>query len=52
MPAGDYLLGLACFGAMLAAVTGGAWLLLSKRFGDLTGAPRAIGLAVLDLLRR
>jgi hypothetical protein len=47
MPAGDYLLGLACFGAMIAATAGGAWLLLRKRFEDLTGAPRAIGLAVL-----
>src|SRR3954452_15712985 len=47
MPAGDYLLGLACFAAMLFATVGGAWLLLGKRFGHLTGPARALALAIL-----
>jgi hypothetical protein len=47
MPAGDYLLGLACFAAMLIATVGGAWLLLGKRFGHLSGPARALALAIL-----
>jgi 4-amino-4-deoxy-L-arabinose transferase-like glycosyltransferase len=47
MPAGDYLLGLACFAAMLIATVGGAWLLLGKRFGHLTGPARGLALATL-----
>ena len=47
MPTGDYVLGFACFLAMLAATAGGAWLLLTKRFAHLRGATRAIAFAVL-----
>ena len=47
MPAGDYLLGLACFAALLTATLGGAWLLLRKRFGDLSGSPAAVAAIVL-----
>ncbi len=47
MPTGDYVLGLACFIAMLAATAGGAWLLLTKRFDHLSGAPRAIAFSIL-----
>src|SRR4051812_21586047 len=47
MPAGGYLLGLACFATMLIATVGGAWLLLGKRFGHLTGSARVLALAIL-----
>src|SRR5829696_3646655 len=47
MPAGDYVLGLACFTAMLTATAGGAWMLLGKRFGQLRGTSRVLGMAIL-----
>jgi Dolichyl-phosphate-mannose-protein mannosyltransferase len=50
LSAGDYLGGVAIFALMLGAVLGGAWLLLSRRFGDLRGAERVVGFAVLATL--
>ncbi len=50
MPAGDYIEGLAIFVAMLAACTGGAWLLIAKRAAELEGALRLLALALVATL--
>lgn len=46
----DYVTGVALFAAMLAGGLAGAWLLLRKRYGYLTGAPRALAYGMLATL--
>jgi Dolichyl-phosphate-mannose-protein mannosyltransferase len=47
---GDYLGGVAIFALMLGAVLWGAWLLLTRRLGDLRGAERVVAFGVLATL--
>lgn len=46
----DYVVGVVAFTVMLAGCLGGAWLLLRKRYGHLTGAPKAVAYGILVTL--
>jgi dolichyl-phosphate-mannose-protein mannosyltransferase len=50
VPAGDYIEGAAVFGAMMAGVVGGSWLVLKARLPHLTGVARAVAFALLATL--
>jgi hypothetical protein len=47
--AGEFAVGLAFLGAVLACAFGGSWLLVRKRAGHLTGVPLLLGAATIAL---
>ncbi|HEX6116170.1 MAG TPA: phospholipid carrier-dependent glycosyltransferase [Solirubrobacterales bacterium] len=50
MPAGEYVAGALCFGAMSGAALGAAWLLVSRRYRELAGADRIVALGLYAVL--